>query len=263
MYVHLPIYVQPAFLEESRNGPYGAAVRCIDWAADVLMHELAALGIDDNTIIIFTSDNGALARPGEGSNLPLRATKGTTWEGGQRVPCIVRWPDHIAASTESSELTTSMDLYPTIAGWCGATVPTDRTIDGRDISPVILDGAESPHDAFFYYSGSNLEAVRVGKWKLHVHKTPGLRGGEGPIEQLYDLEADIGETTDVAAGHPDIVAELLTHLERARSDLGDGVAGVEGSGRRPVGRVEDPVPLATFDADHPYYMAEYDLADRG
>jgi arylsulfatase A len=264
MYVHLPIYVQERFAAESRNGPYGAAVRCIDWAADVLLHELAALGIDDDTVVIFTSDNGALARPGEGSNLPLRANKGTTWEGGQRVPCIVRWPGRIPAGTESDALTTAMDLYPTIAGWCGANTPTDRTIDGRDISALLFgEEAESPHDAFFYYSGSNLEAVRVGKWKLHVYKTPGFRPGAGAIEELYDLENDIGETDDIAADHPEVVAELRGHIDRARLDLGDKATATVGGGCRPVGRVDDPVPLTTFDPDHPYYMAEYDLADRG
>ena len=264
MYVHLPIYVQPRFLEESRNGPYGAAVRCIDWATDVLLHELAELGLDDNTVVIFTSDNGALARPGEGSNLPLRATKGTTWEGGQRVPCIVRWPGRIPAGLETDAITTAMDLYPTLAQWCGAEVPADRTIDGRDIAPVLLgeEGAESPHQAFFYYLGSDLEAVRVGKWKLHVHKNP-IRGGEGPVELLYDLEADVGETTDLAAEYPEVVADLLTHIERARRDMGDGITETEGADRRPVGRVSDPVPLLTFDPNHPYYMAEYDLGDRG
>ncbi len=264
MYVHLPIYVQERFAAESRNGPYGAAVACIDWAADVLLHELAALGLDDDTIVIFTSDNGALARPGEGSNKPLRANKGTTWEGGQRVPCIVRGPGRIPSGTECSTLATAMDLYPTIAAWCGIEVPGDRIIDGKDISGV-LEGmtTESPHEAFFYYSGPNLEAVRADNWKLHVYKTPNHRGGEGPVEQLYDLATDIGETNNVAADHPDLVARLHTLLDRARQDLGDAVAGVEGNGRREAGRVDDPVPLAQFDPDHPYYMAEYDLADRG
>ena len=181
------------------------------------------------------------------------------------MPCIVRWPGRIPAGIESSALTTAMDLYPTIAGWCGADTPTDRTIDGRDISPILLgeNGAASPHQAFFYYAGPNLEAVRAGRWKLHVHKTPGFRGGEGPMEELYDLAADIGETNDVAATHPEIVAELHSHLDRARRDLGDGLSGAEGVDRRPVGRVDDPVPLTTFDPHHPYYMAEYDLADRG
>jgi arylsulfatase A len=264
MYVHLPIYVQERFAAASRNGSYGAAVACIDWAADVVLNELAALGLDDDTIVIFTSDNGALARPGEGSNAPLRANKGTTWEGGQRVPCIVRGPGRIPAGVDSSTMATAMDLFPTIAAWCGAELPADRVIDGQDLRDV-LEGrtSDSPHDAFFYYMGSNLEAVRSGDWKLHVYKTPNRRNGEGPIEQLYDLAADPGEATNVAGAHADVVARLHELLDRARRDLGDAVEGVEGSGRRPVGRVDNPVPLATFDPAHPYYMAEYDLADRG
>ena len=145
MYVHLPLYVQPQFLAESRNGPYGAAVRCIDWALAVLMAELSALGLSDDTIVIFTSDNGALCRPGEGSNAPLRDVKGTTWEGGIRVPCIVRWPGQIPAGSTTSALTTAMDLYPTIAGWCAAAVPSDRTIDGCDLDAVLRRrSTESP-----------------------------------------------------------------------------------------------------------------------
>ena len=265
MYVHLPLYVQPRFLAQSRNGPYGAAVRCIDWATDVLLHELKALRLDGDTVVIFTSDNGALCRPGEGSNAPLRGTKATTWEGGQRVPCIVRWPGEIPAGATSDALTTAMDLYPTIAGWCGADVPTDRTIDGRDINGVLRGEphARSPHEAFFYYQGPTLDAVRVGRWKLHVAKTNWRGESDGAIEELYDLEADIGETTDVAADHPAVVAELLAHIERARADLGDKITGTVGADRRPQGRVDNPVTLTHFDPEHPYYMAEYDLADRG
>ena len=119
------------FLAESRNGSYGAAVACIDWSLDVLLHELEALGLVDDTIVVFTSDNGALARSGEGSNAPLRDKKGTTWEGGQRVPCIVRYPGVVPAGAECAEVATAMDLYPTIAGWCGVDVPAE---------PVIGDG---------------------------------------------------------------------------------------------------------------------------
>ena len=263
LYVHLPIYVQPRFLEESRNGSYGAAVRCVDWALDVLLHELDALGLTDDTIVVFTSDNGALARDGEGSNAPLREKKGTTWEGGQRVPCIVRWPGRVAAGTEPDALTTSMDLLPTLAGWCGADVPTDRTIDGRDIAPVLTgETDETPHEAFFYYRGPNLEAVRVGDWKLHVAKG----GPFGEVEtmlELYDLAADIGETVDLAATQPEVVAELQAHLERARADLGDGITDRVGADIRPKGEVDDPKPLTVWNPDHPYYMAEYDLGDRG
>ena len=264
MYVHLPIYVQERFQRESRNGSYGAAVRCIDWALDVLLHELDALGLTEDTIVIFTSDNGALARPGEGSNLPLRAKKGTTWEGGQRVPCIVRWPGHVPAGVTSDAVATAMDFLPTFAAWCGGSVPDDRTIDGRSLVPL-LEGSDpaSPHEAFFYYQGPNLEAVRVGKWKLHVAKTSWHEDQDPAMEELYDLETDVGETTDVAATHPDVVAELRVHVERARADLGDAVTESVGADLRPVGEVEDPVPLTVWNPDHPYYMAEYDLGDRG
>jgi arylsulfatase A len=264
MYVHLPIYVQKRFLDESRNGSYGAAVRCIDWALDVLLHELEALGLADDTVVIFTSDNGALARPGEGSNLPLRSTKGTTWEGGQRVPCIMRWPGGLPSGTTTGAVTTAMDLYPTIAGWCGADVPTDRTIDGKDLDPLLQGSTEdSPHAAFFYFQGNALEAVRVGKWKLHVAKTNWKEERRPSITELYDLETDIGETNDVAADNPEVVAELLGHVELARADLGDELTGATGTGVRPKGEVADPVPLTVYDPDHPYFMAEYDLGDRG
>ena len=153
MHVHLPHYPPERFVRESKNGVYGAAVACIDWATDVLLHELKALGLDDNTLVLFTSDNGSRARDEGGSNGPLRATKGTTWEGGQRVPLIARWPGRIPTGTTCSELTLSMDFYPTLANLAGAALPDDRIIDGKDIGPLLSgqDDASSGHEAFFYY----------------------------------------------------------------------------------------------------------------
>jgi arylsulfatase A-like enzyme len=258
IYVHIPLYVQPRFERESRNGRYGAAVATIDWAAGVVLAELRRLGLEDDTLVVFTSDNGSRAGDEGGSNLPLRGRKTTTWEGGMRVPCIARWPGRIPAGHVSSAVTTSMDLFPTFARLSGATVPSDRAIDGRDITELLLghdDG--SPHEAFFYYRGNDLEAVRAGRWKLHV-----ARNGEA-VEELYDLEADVGETTNVYADQAAVVAELLRHVERMRTDLGDARLGIKGSGVRPVGEVPDPVTLTTHDPDHPYYVAEYDLPDRG
>lgn len=258
MYVHLPIYVQDRFLRESANGKYGAAVQCIDWAADVLLHELARLGLDENTLVIFTSDNGALDHEDGGSNLPLRGAKGTTWEGGQRVPCIMRWPRMIGPGLTCTELTTAMDLYPTLATLGGAAIPEDRLIDGRDIGELLRDpAAGSPHEQFLFISRGSIEAIRSGRWKLHVRK------GDDECRELYDLDEDIRETTDVAPDHSQVVAELTARLDEARRDLGDESLGMEGRGVRPIGRVESPVPLTTFDPSHPYYMAEYDLADRG
>jgi arylsulfatase A-like enzyme len=256
--VHLPLYVPERFTRESRNGRYGAAVAAIDWAAGMLLAELRALGLDDDTIVIFTSDNGSRAGDEGGSNLPLRGTKGTTWEGGMRVPCLARWPGRVPAATCSAVLTTAMDLLPTLARVAGASVTADRAIDGRDILPVLLGETDrSPHDAFFYYYACDLEAVRVGRWKLHLAKH------RQPVEELYDLVDDVGETRDVGVEHPDVVASLLAHAERARAELGDERLGRKGTGVRAIGEVERGEFLTTYDPAHPYYLAEYDLADRG
>ncbi|HEX2577311.1 MAG TPA: sulfatase [Aquihabitans sp.] len=257
LYVHVPLYVQERFARRSRNGAYGAAVAAIDWVTDVLLHELRALGIEHDTIVVFTSDNGSRGVDG-GSNLPYRGAKTTTWEGGMRVPCIVRWPGRVAPGGVCDELATSMDLLPTLAGLCGATVPDDRTIDGRDISALWSDPTTpTPHDAFFYYWMDELEAVRAGRWKLHFAKH-GTR-----FTRLHDLVDDPGERVDVVADHPEVVAELEAHAERARASLGDALQDRPGDDRRPAGRVDQPVTLTTYDPDHPYYLAEYDLTDRG
>jgi arylsulfatase A len=269
MYVHVPIYVQPRFAKQSKNGAYGAAVESIDWATSVVLGELKSLGLAENTIVIFTSDNGSLVDKipfgttdddGElgGSNGALRGAKAWTWEGGMRVPCIVRWPGHVEGGRVSSELVTSLDLYPTLAAICGAEVPNDLIIDGLDIGAVLVDGqAVSPREAFYYYWMNDLEAIRVGKWKLHFAK----RGVE--VCELYDLAADIGETTNVAEQYPDVILSILPHIERARESLGDARLGLVGAEIRPVGRVENAAPLTKYDPDHPYYMAEYDLGHRG
>ena len=259
MHVHLPHYPPVHFVQESENGVYGAAVACIDWAAAVLFHELKSLGLDDNTLVIFTSDNGSRARDEGGSNAPLRATKGTTWEGGQRVPCIMRWPGQIPAGAVSGELTLSMDLYPTLAAIGGAAVPTDRIIDGNDIRPLMVaeEGAASQHESFFYYKRNSIEAVRSGKWKLHVRKD------DEEIQELYDLESDIGETNNLYDQHPDVVQDLRAKIDACRKDIGDDAAGIQGENIRPAGRVENPDTLTHLDLDHPYTIAIYDLKERG
>lgn len=257
IYVHLPIYVQARFAEESRNGAYGAAVASIDWATGVLLAELERLGIAENTIVIFTSDNGSRAREG-GSNDPLRGRKGTTWEGGMRVPCIVRWPGRVPAGATCDQLAASIDFLPTFAELTGTQIVGKEQIDGVDIGGLLRDpSAPSPRTGFWYYRGDDLEAVRVGKWKLHLAK----HGAERV--ELYDLDADLGEQNDLAADRPDVVSELLVEAEAARRELGDRRLGLVGSGARPAGEVADPVTLTSFDPSHPYYMAEYDLPDRG
>ena len=267
MYVHLPIYVQPEFLERSTNGPYGAAVASIDWATSVLLEELRALGLEEQTIVIFTSDNGSLGdepppwggrAPLGGSNLPLRGKKGTTFEGGMRVPAIVRWPGVVEPGQIVDELMSSLDLLPTLATLCGAHVPTDRSIDGHDVSGLWRgEDTRSPTGTFAYYRGNDLEAVRDSRHKLFV-----ARAGQ-ELTELYDLRADPGETTDVAAQLPEVVAQLRAVADAYRAELGDGRLGIEGSGARPIGRVDYGATLTTFDPDHPYFMAEYDLEEKG
>jgi arylsulfatase A-like enzyme len=257
LYVHVPLYVQERFARESANGAYGAAVAAIDWATAAILHELRELGLDDDTVVIFTSDNGSRGVDG-GSNAPLRGAKATTWEGGMRVPCLVRWPGRVAPGRTTGEVASSLDLYPTLAAICGAAVPDDRPIDGRDITGLLVDPeAPSPHEAFLYYWMNDLEAVRVGRWKLHLAKH-----GQA-FTALHDLDADPVEAHDVAEANPDVVAALAAHAERAREVLGDARTGRVGREVRPAGRVADPVALTTYDPDHPYYLAEYDLADRG
>jgi len=258
MHVHVPIYAPPRFMKESKNGRYGAAVACIDWAAGVLLHELKTLGLDENTLVIFTSDNGSRCRGEGGSNGDLRGTKGTTWEGGMRVPCLMRWPGRIPAGGVCRELTASIDFYPTLAKLAGASLPQDRLIDGKDISPLIFGmDPVSPRDTFFYYSLNSLEAVRNTRWKLH------LRKGKNEIRELYDLVADSGETQNLYDSNPGVVKALMAHVESCRSDIGDEATGVKGRNTRPIGRVEHPDTLTHYDPGHPYIIALYDLKDRG
>lgn len=248
MYVHVPLYAPERFLKQSRNGKYGAAVEHVDWCTDVLLYELKQLGIDDDTLVVFTSDNGGAPQHGA-SNAPLRGHKGTTWEGGMRVPCIMRWPGVIPAGAECAEVATAMDFLPTLARLAGQETPGDRIIDGKDIVPLMTaePGASTPCHELFYYRERQLQALRAGDWKLH------LTSGE-----LYNLRSDIGETTDVAAANPAVVSDLRRRADACRRDLGDALTDTEGANCRPCGRVDNPQPLTTFDPEHPYIVALYD-----
>jgi arylsulfatase A-like enzyme len=258
MYVHVPLYVPERFKQQSQNGSYGAAVECIDWTTGVLLNELRHLGLEKNTLIVFTSDNGSRNDTGVSSG-PLRGKKGTTWEGGMRVPCIMYWPGTIPANTICDEVVSSIDFLPTFSHLAGANIPEDRMIDGHNISSLMFGepGAVSPHEAFFYYRMNHLEAVRVGAWKLHFRKNQDV------VQELYNLQQDIGETTNVYQDHPEIVREIEQYAQKCRADLGDMATGDLGSGCRSVGRVDNPRELTHFDAEHPYYMAMYDLKEFG
>ncbi|MBS3762602.1 MAG: sulfatase [Planctomycetes bacterium] len=258
MHVHLPLYAPERFLDSSENGRYGATVECIDWSVGALMHEIQRLGLEEDTLMIFTSDNGSRVAEG-GSNDPLRGRKGQTWDGGMRVPCIARWPGVIPEGQVCSELATAMDMLPTFAGLAGTEPPDDRIIDGHDIFPLFLGGQEasSPYDVFYYYWKDDLEAVRNDRWKLHISRR------RDEVVELYDLREDIGETTNVAEDNPEIVRKLMDEVENAREDLGDAVVDEEGANCRPAAFVEDAEVLAEYDPVHPYIIAMYDLPQIG
>jgi arylsulfatase A-like enzyme len=258
MHVHLPHYPPERFLRQSINGPYGAAVECIDWATGAILHELKQQGLDDNTLVIFTSDNGSRADRG-GSNGHLRGRKGQCWEGGMRVPCIARWPNQIHAGSTCDQTASAMDFLPTFTQLAGGQTPDDRVIDGHDIRPLLFSqpDATTPYHALFYYRMHELNAVRSGPWKLLV---PAMEPPEGGLFNLVD---DPGERNNLIADHPDVAQRLNALLDQCRADLGDSRTGHEGANRRPIGHVKNPQPLAYQDDDYPYIVAMYDLPDRG
>jgi arylsulfatase A-like enzyme len=233
----------------------------VDWSVRVLLHELAQLGLEENTILVFTSDNGARGDHG-GSNAPLRGRKGTTWEGGQRVPCIIRWKGTIDGGQVLSDIVSATDLCATFAALAGADLPDDRILDSIDQTPLLM-GRQGGRDTFLYFRRNTLEAVRKGRWKLHLCRWNWDSKSTEEVCELYDLSRDIGESENVAADHPAVVEELQAFAAEARQDLGDEFLGIEAENVRPCGWNEDARPLTEYDENHPYIMAEYDIPDRG
>lgn len=235
---HVPLHVGPPFLGKSQQGLYGDAVQEIDWSMGEIFDALKRLDLDERTMVVFFSDNGPWLTYGNdaGSAGPLRDGKTSSFEGGFRVPCLMRWPGQVAAGRTSLDLVTAMDILPTMVSLAGARHPR-LPIDGKNIWPIASGQphAQSPHQTFFYYNAWALEAVRSGNWKLMLPATryavaePGHDGFPGKQEwvtsslALYDLQNDVGEQSDVALEHPDIVEKLLTLVAEARDDLGDGV----------------------------------------
>ena len=214
---------------------------------------LQRLELDESTLVIFTSDNGPWLSYGNhaGSTGPLREGKGTSFEGGVRVPFVARWPGRIPRGAIVREPAMTIDVLPTLAALVGAPLP-ERPIDGQDIRPLLLaePGATSPHEALFFWWGRQLEAVRSGKWKLHFpHEYRSLDGPAGSdgmpskyIQRsiglsLFDVDADRSETTDVAADHPEVVKRLQALAEKARLELGDSATERKGRGVREPGRL--------------------------
>jgi arylsulfatase len=250
--VHTPLGVSEKFKGKSTQGKYGDVMMEVDWSVGEILNTLAKHGLENDTLVIFTSDNGPWLNFGKhaGSSGPFREGKGTSWEGGVRVPCIMRWPAQIPAGSECDRMTATMDVLPTLAAITGAPLPQQK-IDGVNILPLLKRIQDSnPRDHLFYYYGKQLQAVRQGRWKLHFPHgyrsyegvEPGKGGLPGPYAhsetglELYDLENDIGEKHDVADKYPGVVERLTALGERARKELGDKEQ--VGEEVRPPGRIE-------------------------
>ncbi|MDB6031365.1 MAG: atsA 21 [Verrucomicrobiales bacterium] len=274
---HVPIFASARFKGTSKRGLYGDVVQELDWSVGEIMAALRKHGLEERTIVVFTSDNGPFLSYGEhaGSARPLREGKLTTFGGGVQVPCVMRWPGHIPAGRVTDELVTTMDLFVSFARWMKAPLPQQK-IDGTDLTPFLLGvkGAKG-RESFWFYSGDELQAVRVGDWKLHlpheyltVAASPGKNGKPSNWENLkpeaielsgirgiasrhgyrvekiglalFNLKDDPGETHDVASAHPEIVTRLQTEVDRARADLGDTLTGTKPTHARPPGDVSAP-----------------------
>ena len=247
-------YASPDFKGKSKAGNWGDSVEELDWSTGQILNKLVELGIDNNTLVFWTSDNGApMARTSNdayrGSNAPLFGRGYTTAEGAFRVPTIFWWPGKIPAGTVSDELATTLDLMPTFARLAGTEAPTDRKLDGFDIRPLIFDDpdAKSPYQVFYYYNRDQLQAIRSGPWKLFLSVGEAIRHPHHPPNQpypskqyLFNVVEDIDCTINVVNDNPDIVSRLEALAVIARQDLGD--LNQPGTGQRPRGYVASPTP---------------------
>lgn len=255
MYVHNPLFVSKRFMDTSSNGEYGAALAEIDWSLSAIQYELKQLNLEDNTLIILTSDNGGAGATKRASNLPLRGHKGLKWEGGSRVSCIMKWPEKIKAGSICNKVVSMLDFYPTFAEIAGIKINDNVIRDGHSFLELLDDPINNPskYDYFcFYTSGSKLCAIRSGDYKLH------LDSGE-----LYDLKNDIAESEDIS-NNPEnskIIDKILAYAEEVREDLGDSLTGAIGKNCRPKGFVENFKPMTYYDKNKPYIIALYDVDD--
>ena len=247
--VHAPLVPGEKFRGKSSNGKFGDWVEEVDWSVGTILDTLRELELDRNTLVVFTSDNGPWTGVvGEATSAgPLRGSKGTTWEGGVRVPTLAWWPGRIEPGSSCDAVAGTIDLLPTFVSLAGGAVPAEPVIDGRDISPLLCGRSrESPREAHYYFAGTGLQAVRQGRWKLAVAPQSSGMGKKGSAEpasleqpRLYDLDAEIGEQTDLAAAHPEIVTRLRGLATRMAAEL----AGPAATARRPAGVVEHPQTL--------------------
>lgn len=252
---HTPLFASAAFRGITGKGLYADVIAELDWSVGEILNTLKDEGLDDNTLVIFTSDNGPWLSFGNhaGSAEPFREGKNTTFEGGVREPFIIRWPEQIPAGYKSDTPLMSIDLFPTLARLAGAELP-EQKIDGLNVWSILSgQSQDSPHEAYFFYFADNeLQGVRYQDWKLvypHSYEgvnpqtagQDGVMGSYQPLSvesiALYNLDNDPGETIDVSADHPDVIATIELLADEMRADLGDSLQGLEGSGRRPVGVV--------------------------
>ena len=253
---HVPLYVSDKFKGKSERGLYGDVIMEIDWSVGQVLATLKEYRLDDNTIVIFTSDNGPWLNYGDhaGCAYPLREGKGTALEGGQREPCIIRFPKRIKPGGVIDVPMMAIDILPTIARITGAKLPENK-IDGKDVWDIWTgNSSQSPHEAYyFYYHVNELHGIRYGKWKMYFpHKYRTLNGRKGgkeglPVDyeyntinqiELYDLSKDISETKDVADENPYVVAKIKSLGNSIRTELGDSLTDKVGVGSRAVGEKE-------------------------
>jgi arylsulfatase A-like enzyme len=239
--VHTPIWPGAAFAGKSQNGRFGDWVEEVDWSVGQVLDTLRAQGLDKDTLVVFTSDNGPWLIKGTdgGSAGPLRGGKGSTWEGGVRVPTLAWWPGRVPAGSVNDAVAATIDLLPTFVSLAGGTVPATPVIDGRDITPILLgQSKESAREAHYYFASYDLQAVRQGRWKLALSpQSDGLGKNAAKTAaglRLYDLDAEIGEQTDVAAQHPEVVAKLKALADKMAAEIG----GKTPAARRPAGEVK-------------------------
>ena len=275
---HVPIFASDSFEGSSQLGLYGDVIQEIDWSVGQIVKAVEQHGLQNRTLIIFFSDNGPFLSYGEhaGRAYPLREGKLTTFEGGFRSPCIMRWKGTIPAGTVCSEMVSAMDLLPTIAHLIGTSLSEDRPIDGRNIEPLMVGsaGAQTPHEALYFYAGTELQAVRAGDYKLHYRHRylttaaepgrggfPSNHGKLAPLsitssglegiasrhgyrvvetpKALFHLKKDPGETTNILDQHPEVVAHIDSLAEKMRNELGDSLTGTTGQSIRPRATIFD------------------------
>ena len=249
--VHIPLHASAEFAGKSKLGTYGDAIQELDWSTGEILKTLKELGLDEKTLVIFTSDNGPHLGQGASAG-PLRGEKGSNFEGGVRVPCLMRWTGQIPANRVIDEPVTIMDMLPTFASLAGGEVPADRVIDGKDVWQIIAgdEGTKSPHDAIYYLRGNSVDGIRSGDWKFLVvdakdmisdapeerkedeknlyprqlkklmkEQAKTAKGEKGEVEMLFNLRDDLGETKDLSKERPEIAARLKEQLEIFRAEF--------------------------------------------